>query len=86
MRKRRKYPFLQGVRLHHRKLGTILDTVPYTYGDSDWGDLLTVFNGVTITHDEIGPPVTYYDGTVFEWEGRKTVERNLDVLKDHATV
>ena len=61
-------------------------TNTYSYTDSDWGDLLTVFNGVTITYDEIGPPVTYYDGTVFEWEGRKTVERNLDVLKDQATV
>ena len=54
MRKRRKYPFLQGVRLHHRKLGAILDTVPYTYGDSDWGDLLVGYNGNTVTSDAIG--------------------------------
>ena len=67
MRKRRKYPFLQGVRLHHRKLGAILDTVPYTYGDSDWGDLLTGYDGKTITYDAIGNPLS--DGTwTYTWE------------------
>ncbi len=35
-------------------LGTALDTVSYTYGDSSWGDLLTACDGVTITHDGIG--------------------------------
>ena len=67
MRKRRKYPFLQGVRLHHRKLGAILDTVPYTYGDSDWGDLLTGYDGKTISNDAIGNPLS--DGTwTYTWE------------------
>ena len=44
----------------------------YTYSDVyGWGDLLTAFNGVSITYDEIGNPVTYYDGTIFEWEDER---------------
>ena len=41
--------------------GTVVDTVSYTYGDTSWGDLLTAYDGVSITHDEIGNPLT--DGT-----------------------
>ena len=46
-----------------------------TYTDSEWGDLLTSFNGTTITYDEIGNPLSYYNGTAytFTWEGRKLV-------------
>jgi len=36
------------------ELGTPIDTVTYTYGDSDWGDLLTGYDGKTVTSDEIG--------------------------------
>ena len=30
-------------------LGTALQTIPYTYGDSNWKDKLTAYNGQTIT-------------------------------------
>ena len=44
----------------------------YTYGNPEWKDLLTVYNGVPITYDEIGNPIEYYDSKYFEWsEGRK---------------
>ncbi len=45
------------------------------YTDSEWGDLLTSFNGTTITYDEIGNPLSYYNGSsyTFTWEGRKLV-------------
>ena len=36
------------------ELGTPIDTVTYTYGDADWGDLLTGYDGRTVTSDEIG--------------------------------
>lgn len=36
-------------------------TYTYTYGDSSWGDLLTAYNGISITYDEIGNPLN--DGT-----------------------
>ena len=50
-------------------------TVTNTYGytDSEWGDLLTSFNGTTITYDEIGNPLSYYNGSsyTFTWDGRR---------------
>ncbi len=41
--------------------------VQYTYGDAEWKDLLTAYNGQTITYDEIGNPLTYRNGMVFSW-------------------
>ena len=40
-----------------------------------WGDLLTKYNGTTITYDEIGNPISYYNGSAytFTWEGRRLV-------------
>ena len=40
----------------------------YTYGNSEWRDLLTAFNGETITYDEIGNPLTYRNGLNFTWQ------------------
>ena len=48
--------------------GTALSTVTYTYGDSDWPDLLTAYNGSPITHDGIGNPLSYR-GWLFTWQG-----------------
>ena len=45
----------------------------YGYTDSEWGDLLTSFNGNAITYDALGNPLTYYDGTSFTWQGRRLV-------------
>ena len=39
----------------------------YTYGDTGWKDLLTGFNGTTITYDEIGNPQNWRDGMSFTW-------------------
>ena len=42
------------------------DTVSYTYGDDDWGDLLTSYDGQSITYDGIGNPLS--DGTwTYTW-------------------
>ncbi len=43
----------------------------YTYSTSDWGDLLVAFNGNAITYDEIGNPLSYYNGATFGWTGRR---------------
>lgn len=45
----------------------------YGYTNSEWGDLLTSYNGVTITYDEIGNPLSYYNGSsyTFTWQGRQ---------------
>ncbi len=37
----------------------------YTYSTGEWKDLLTAFNGQTITYDAIGNPLNYRDGYVF---------------------
>ena len=35
----------------------------YTYGDSEWLDLLTAYDGKTITYDTIGNPNVWHNGT-----------------------
>ncbi|MDR0813973.1 MAG: RHS repeat protein, partial [Oscillospiraceae bacterium] len=48
-------------------LGTATATVPYTYGDSNWRDKLTAYNGTAITYDAIGNPLSY-NGMTFTWK------------------
>ena len=42
--------------------------VTYTYGDSEWKDLLTTYDGQTITYDAIGNPLSYRDGISLTWQ------------------
>ena len=53
--------------------GHTLDS--WYYSDSDWGDLLTSFNGTAITYDDIGNPLSYYNGNsyTFGWRGRRLI-------------
>ena len=37
--------------------GAAVHTDTYTYGDADWKDKLTAFNGKNITYDAIGNPL-----------------------------
>ena len=54
-------------------LGTALSTETYTYGNSNWKDLLTSYNNQSITYDSTGHPLQYYDGKLFTWSyGRLT--------------
>ena len=49
------------------ELGTPVRTISYTYGDAAWGDLLTAYNGRSITYDQIGNPLN--DGTwTYTWQ------------------
>ena len=47
--------------------------INYGYTNSQWGDLLTSYNGTAITYDEIGNPLSYYNGSAytFTWTGRQ---------------
>ena len=54
-------------------VGTVLETFSYTYGNSTWGDLLTKYNGETITYDTIGNP-TSIDYVELQWQGRELTE------------
>ena len=52
--------------------GTVTDT--YTYGDSTWGDMLTSYNGQTVTYDELGN-ITFLRDMCFSWtDGRRLRE------------
>ena len=59
------------------ELGAALHTVSYTYGDSSWGDLLTAYNGQTITYDAIGNPTSYL-GWNMTWQGRQLASATKD--------
>ena len=48
-------------------------TTTYTYGNSQWNDLLTAYNGDVITYDTIGNPLTYFNGAEFFWIGRQLI-------------
>ena len=52
----------------------------YEYADSGWIDCLTAFNGHVITYDEIGNPLTYYNGSdyAFTWDGRELAAATKD--------
>ncbi len=53
--------------------------ITYTYGDSEWKDLLTEYNGQTITYDQVGNPLTYRDGISFTWQnGRELATLTKD--------
>ena len=70
IRMRAEYPYspnsLTGV--------TPTDTVPYTYNNADWGDLLTACDGQAITYDTIGNPVR--DSTrTYTWEHGRELAR-----------
>ena len=57
-------------------VGTANSTKTYTYADSQWGDLLTNYNGKAITYDEVGNMLTYGNKT-FTWEhGRQLAAIN----------
>ena len=57
-------------------------TVSYTYGDAAWRDLLTAYNGETITYDGIGNP-TNYRGWGMTWQGGRQL---ASMQKDGTTL
>ena len=59
-----KYAYTTGA------VGTPLESVDYTYGDSGYGDLLTRVGGESIVYDAIGNPTTYR-GASLAFTGRR---------------
>ena len=57
--------------------GTLMHVDAYTYGNTEWRDLLTAFEGHEITYDEIGNPLSYYNGQEYEftWENGRRLRR-----------
>ena len=52
----------------------------YTYGDLTWKDLLTAFDGNSISYDAIGNPTSYYNGTRwnFTWANGRSLATASD--------
>ena len=54
--------------------GALEETIPYEYGDANWKDKLTKYNGQTITYDAIGNPLD--DGERrYEWEAGRRLKK-----------
>ena len=63
-----KYAYTTGT------VGTAIETIPYVYGDSNWKDKLTSYNGQTITYDAIGNPLN--DGTwTYTWQAGRQLKQ-----------
>ena len=58
---RSEYNYTEGA------LGTATSTINYDYGDANWRDKLTSYNGDPIDYDDIGNPVKYKNDT-YTWE------------------
>ena len=77
-----EYSYDGGGNLLAKKVnGTVVST--YTYGDAEWKDLLTGFNGQNITYDAIGNPLSYNNGEgyTFTWKNG----RQLSTLQKGST-
>lgn len=61
---KKEYAYITGT------LGSPVNTYTYTYGDANWKDKLTAYNGKAITYDAMGNPKSY-DGWAFEWTGSR---------------
>lgn len=54
--------------------GTLKSSETYGYTNSTWGDLLTNYNGTTITYDASGNPTNWKDVTNLFWTGKRLTE------------
>ena len=64
---KKEYAYTTGV------LGTAISAMPYTYGDANWKDKLTAYNGKAISYDAIGNPLSY-DGWTYAWENGRQLK------------
>ena len=64
---RKEYAYTAG------ELGETLDTKTWKYTNSTWSDLLTDYNGTSITYDEVGNPLTI-GSKELSWLGRQLTQ------------
>ncbi len=62
---------------------TVASDISYTYGDSEWKDLLTEYNGEAITYDTVGNPLTYRDDITMTWQNGREL---ATLTKDNKTI
>ena len=49
----------------------------YAYGNSDWKDLLTEYNGIAISYDLSGNPLNWRNASSLTWDGRRLAGMTL---------
>ena len=49
----------------------------YSYGNSDWKDLLTGYNGIAISYDLSGNPLNWRNASSLSWDGRRLAGMTL---------
>ena len=65
-------------------LGSVVDTVIYVYGNDEWQDLLTSYDGNAITYDNIGNPLN--DGKhTYTWQNGRQLA-SMESLQSDETV
>lgn len=52
-------------------VGDSTDSITYLYGNSSWKDLLTSYDGTTISYDASGNPLNWRNANTLEWTGRQ---------------
>ncbi len=57
--------------------------VAYTYGNTEWKDLLTAYNGTSISYDTIGNPLNWINGETFTWGGGRQL---TGIVKGNDTI
>ena len=55
-------------------LGPALQTSTYAYGDSNWKDKLTAYNGIPLTYDAMGN-LTEFEGINFTWTAGRQLKQ-----------
>ncbi len=62
---------------------SLIKEYTYSYGDTNWKDKLTTFDGDNITYDANGNPLNYRDGITFTWVNGRTLN---SITKGNATI
>ena len=60
-------------------------TDSFTYGNTEWRDLLTAYNGNSITYDTVGNPTTWYDGAAMTWVNGKRLA-SISATNSHSAL
>lgn len=60
-----------------------ISSVNYVYGDVNWKDKLTSYNGQNLTYDEVGNPLFYRDGMTMTWQNGRELK---SITKDENTI
>ena len=60
----------------------IIKTDTYQYGNSNWEDQLTNYNGTSITYDNIGNPLTIGNNISMSWMNGRSLNSYTDTSKN----